>query len=489
MEKKPEPAIDTTFHDTSKVSQQFVNSPLDVFMKYMNEDILDKIHFETNLKSVQKGKPIGLSREELKVFLGINIMMSYHHLPHIAHYWSGSKDLNVQPIAESMSRDRFQSILTNLHFNDNTKMDPSNKDKLFKIKPLIDHLNQKFIGNRALSEHLSIDESMIRFKGRSSLKQYNPMKPIKRGFKLWCLSDNTGYVFQTKVYTGKAETQNASDDVKKFGLGGEVVLSLLKHITEANHKVFFDHFFSSLPLLERLKALNILACGTIRTNRKDLPSLAPDKSLKRGEFDYHSTSNGITVYKWIDKKPVHFVSNYHEVSTTTVQRRNRDGSKSTVPCPQIVEDYYKYMGGTDKHDMLRELYGVNRKNCKWWHRLFFGLLDMAIVNSFVLFCDATQKKSISCFDFRREIALGLLSFAESRLDSGQSKRRKVQYSVPPSVRLTNVGIHKPLFYDKRGRCEVCSKRGIQSRPGSKCSHCGVFLCCNYSKNCFNEYHT
>ena len=108
------------------------------------------------------------------------------------------------------------------------------------------------------------------------------------------------------------------------------------------------------------------------------------------------------------------------------------------------------MGGTDKHDMLRQLYGVNRKNCKWWHRLFFGLLDMAIANSSVLFCDATQEKSISCFDFRREIALGLLSFTERRLDSGQSKRRKEQYSVPPSVRLTNVGIHKPLFYDKRG---------------------------------------
>ena len=150
MEKKLERAIDTTFHDTSKVSQQFVNSPLVAFMKYMNEDILDKIHFETNLESVQKNKRIGLSREELKVFLGINFMMSYHHLPHIAHYWSGSKDLNVQPIAESMSRDRFQSILTNLHVNDNTKMDPSNKDKLFKIRPLIDHLKQKFIGNRAL---------------------------------------------------------------------------------------------------------------------------------------------------------------------------------------------------------------------------------------------------------------------------------------------------------------------------------------------------
>ena len=31
----------------------------------------------------------------------------------------------------------------------------------------------------------AIDEAMVKYKGRSSLKQYLPMKPIKRGFKVW----------------------------------------------------------------------------------------------------------------------------------------------------------------------------------------------------------------------------------------------------------------------------------------------------------------
>ena len=42
------------------------------------------------------------------------------------------------------------------------------------------------------------------------------------------------------------------------------------------------------------------------------------------------------------------------------------------------------MGGVDKHDMLRQLYEINRKSMKWWHRLVFGSLDMAVVNTYVV---------------------------------------------------------------------------------------------------------
>lgn len=50
----------------------------------------------------------------------------------------------------------------------------------------------------------SIDEAMIAFKGRSSMKQYVPKKPVKRGFKVWVKADAvSGYVSEIDVYTGK----------------------------------------------------------------------------------------------------------------------------------------------------------------------------------------------------------------------------------------------------------------------------------------------
>lgn len=58
--------------------------------------------------------------------------------------------------------------------------------------------------------------------------------------------------------------------------------------------------------------------------------------------------------------------------------------KKTIKCPTVVNDYNKYMGGVDKADQLRALYNINRKSKKWWHRLFWGVIDIIFVNSFVI---------------------------------------------------------------------------------------------------------
>ena len=48
--------------------------------------------------------------------------MGYHKLPAIKHYWSSSPTLGVPFIANVMARDRFQQILTALHFGNNKHM-------------------------------------------------------------------------------------------------------------------------------------------------------------------------------------------------------------------------------------------------------------------------------------------------------------------------------------------------------------------------------
>ena len=97
------------------------------------------------------------------------MIMSHHHLPAFKHYWSASSDLKVLPIKKAMTRKIFKFILGNLHVNNNHKMDKTNPDKLYKIRSLLDHLNSKLV-ERSHTENLSLDRSMIKFKGRSSLK-------------------------------------------------------------------------------------------------------------------------------------------------------------------------------------------------------------------------------------------------------------------------------------------------------------------------------
>lgn len=93
------------------------------------------------------------------------------------------------------------------------------------------------------------------------------------------------------------------------------------------NKKFFDNYFTSLSLLEKLKAENALACGTIRSNRKDVPILEENPKAPRGSLDHRITNTGIGVYKWKDTKYVMFASNYHGSEITTVSRKDSVGRK------------------------------------------------------------------------------------------------------------------------------------------------------------------
>lgn len=171
-----------------------------------------------------------------------------------------------------------------------------------------------------------------------------------------------------------------------------------------------------------------------------------------------------------------------------MRRKQKDGTCVVVSCPSVVKDYNIVMIGVDKHDQISQVYGRDRKSVKWWHRLFFGFVDMTLVNSFVIYKE-TNSAGISFFDFKREVAQGLLTLGRNNIAQAP-KRRHTEYSAPRTVRLVNVGVHIQFFDgSKILRYEVCSKKGVQSRPASKCPQCNVHLCCNSSKNCFYEFHS
>lgn len=207
--------------------------------------------------------------------------MSVNPRHHLYQYWSCDAFFNVPEISKVMAFKRFQSIMNCLHIHDNTKQKKRGKngyDKLAKVRPLIDALNRNFQKEYTPSSHQAIDDSMILFKGRSSLKQYLPMKPIKRGYKVWCRADSqTGYLLQFQVYEGKDSTRPAGR-----GLGEHVGL-LLSEAVEPGCQLFFDSYFTSTGLMEDLAQRGVLAVGTVRTNRKDLPEeMKKDNKLQKG---------------------------------------------------------------------------------------------------------------------------------------------------------------------------------------------------------------
>ncbi|KAJ8886481.1 hypothetical protein PR048_012692 [Dryococelus australis] len=120
---------------------------------------------------------LNLKEGELLGFLGINFLMGYHKLPLWKHYWSTSEDLGVPVITNGMPRDRFEIILWYLHANDNTSVPDGDKDKMYNKMSCVNKLNDRFQQVYKATRELSIDESIILFKGFYTLKQYNQRSP------------------------------------------------------------------------------------------------------------------------------------------------------------------------------------------------------------------------------------------------------------------------------------------------------------------------
>lgn len=227
--------------------------------------------------------------------------MGIKRYPSYRDCWSSAPDLHDHYISSVMDVNRFGWLLSHIHLNDNSRMpkrgDPA-FDKLYKVRPFLEEIQGKFLKCFKPGETLAVDESMIKFKGRSCLKQYMPKKPIKRGYKVWVLADKSGYCYKFQIYTGK------TGDKTEKKLGETVVKTLCECLEYTNRKIFIDNYFTSIQLMEHLREKGIYACGTINKARKELPVFKNDKDMERGKHDYSVSNYGVSAVKWKDNRCV-----------------------------------------------------------------------------------------------------------------------------------------------------------------------------------------
>jgi hypothetical protein len=90
-------------------------------------------------------------------------------------------------IKSTFSRDRCKLLLSKLYLDEPEK--PQSDGKLYYVEEMVSCLKTTFQRCRQDSSMQSIHELMAKFKGRSSIKQHLPMKPVKRGIKAWMRCD------------------------------------------------------------------------------------------------------------------------------------------------------------------------------------------------------------------------------------------------------------------------------------------------------------
>ena len=464
----------------------------EIFFLFFTSSILEHIVEQSNRYAAQcKGEQFEtwqpITVEELCAYLGFMVLMGIARLPCLRDYWKKDVIYHYVPIAGRISRDRFYDLHRYLHFTDNSTLSPPHTpgyNKLGKIAPIIAMLSDRFAAIWNPDKNISIDEAMIPFKGRSSLKQYMPLKPIKRGIKVWMRADaNNGYVSAFEVYTGK------KGNTAEKGLGAKVVKGLTEQLNGTYRHVFYDIFFSSVDLALDLFRAGLYSCGTLRSNRKGFPALLKPVVKKglgtRGNNKTYQQGN-LTVSVWQDNRPVTLISTNSDPTTTSfVERKNRDGTTSTYSCPNSLALYNQYMGGVDRNDQLRGYYHVRLKCRKYYKYVFWCLFDLVITNAFIVSQSNPDNRLKHIKDFRATLAKELIGTycgkkRAGRPSIGPSTTRFCQHHFP--MKGTDKSAH---------RCHYCHNYRKQRRETVwHCSECQLYLCHTgqQASDCFRVYH-
>ncbi len=480
-----------------------VRTPFAYFQDYYNESFMDLVCHQSNLYATQinPNSTFVLDHNLYRRFTSVTLFMSLFSLTCSRRFWSTAGRLAL--VADCIPRKEFELVKRHLQFTDN---DQYRETPLpgYKFKPLIDHFNM-VCQDIPKTEKMSIDEQILPTKTKKSkLRQYNPKKPKKWGFKIFMITDPSGIVYKIEFYLGKR-----NDSQNQLGASGAVVMRLAEIVPKhANHKLFFDNWFSSLELLQRLRENGIFALATFNTRRMPSLEFPTDSEMKktgRGtmiEKQCVVNQQIVSATKWFDNRGVHLVSNFvGSQPVTKIKRYDRlRGQIAEFPCPAAIKEYNAFMGGIDAFDSYISLYRTKiRSTRKYYLRIYFHIIDMMVINSWLLYCKdslqtgASRGSLTKLWDFKYEIAMTLSSFHQkvkrprfSNVSAGiLVKRKRGPTAAMLSIDVRQDGVdHLPLTKE-RGRCK---KPGCKSVVKTYCSKCNVHLCIS-ENNCFYSFHT
>ncbi len=148
-------------------------------------------------------------------------------------------------------------------------MNLDESDKMSKVRPFFDMMNKKCLEFRANLPNLSVDEAMIPYFGRNSCKQRIQNKPVRLGYKMWVLAEDSGYIVQFDPYQGEKSKGPQRSSTVTWGLR-EKKLSLnywMLCLKDLVTMFTWTIFFTSVRLMKFLGDNNIKASGTLRQNR------------------------------------------------------------------------------------------------------------------------------------------------------------------------------------------------------------------------------
>ena len=485
------------------ISEDGTVNPIDCYRHFITDEIISLMVRETNKYAEQYLLTNKLSKrsknlqwepttnEEMLKFLGIVIEMGLVQMPKIDYYWSKSQLYGSEIIQNTMSRDKFELLLKFLHFSNNEERNAS-QDKLAKLNPLLILLKARFKSIYTPGSVITVDETMVPWRGRLSFRQYVPGKAHKYGVKMYKVADTNGYTWNFIIYTGK---QNPTTSLSH---SQTVIMQLLEDLFGCSRTVVADNFFTSIDLAKRLLGNDTYLIGTLRRNRVGSGKAILQKKLRKGEIYGLQNGNGVKLIKWTDKRDILMISTKPSHTTALVDIRKTTPSGERIIKPQVVLDYNRGRQGTDLSDQLSAYYTCLRRSIKWYQKVAFELIfGTAVVNSYLIYKENYTTNNITILQFReslvRSLLLGMpfenLKPVPRQQTTSHLKRKLVYHQLEEmegparDVRRRCAGCYEKIRQDKSREASLATAKKIKTF----CADCDNFYCLD----CFNEkhYHT
>ena len=491
-----------------------IKTPIEYFSQFAPTSLFELIAEKSNMDSVQKtGKSLLLKKGECMQFVGATMMMSLLKLPWMKLYWATKT--RIAAIADAFSRNRYHQIRAHLKSvcDHDVPQEQRQEDRLWKVRPVLETV---LAGCLLVPRPrvVCIDEQMIPFTGKTSLKQYVPCKPNPEGIKNYVLATRDGLVLDFEPYQGKklydVETQG-----KPWSLPESVVLRLIRTLPPGT-SIYFDRYFTSIRLLDHLR-INEKMNGTGTVRKVSIPKeakLPSEKDLKKRERGTSLTSvrndGGLAITVWQDNKPVYMASTEHGSNPEDLVKRysRKERRYIDVKRPEVIRAYNQNMGGVDLNDRMVAHYRSGARTSKWTVKTMLHFLDLAAVNAWIMYkkdcqtLERTEPGPMKLLEFKYRLAEQLLEGdanggSDNSSDSSSSssdndqqapgrKRRRLVTPLPsPSTR--TYGKHLPKAHP-RAEFKRCRLPECRKLTGTECSRCRIFLCCLPNRNCYYKFH-
>lgn len=498
-EKKFIPSTPYGFNSSNNMKDA---DALDFFFEYLSLEFWEKVVEFSNSRQTPKSNYI-LTLPNLLRYLSVCMYHGALRMRAIHKIWKKGTIFYNKKVASVLKEWEFSAIGKILRVSEDPESNIN--DNLRYIRTMAEELNNNCRTKFNPGKNISLDEASMGFSGKTKNINRTRHKKKSSSFQAFAICDDAtafllGFEF---VFDNIASLQNDNSINKTQN----AVLRILDPFKGHWYWVIMDNYYTSPRLMLLLADLKFYAFGTWKHNL-GMPDMLNQKKVSLRNLEAAREQPPIVLEcqtrtiaqveqeispLWGTSFYCNSVVKFLTSLPFDMSKRLRGGQKNKLKY-LIQHLYNEYMNGVDVFDALVSYYTTYFKCSKAWKRLFFWMLDAALVNGFIS-QSPFLRKEISHVDYIINVADQLVLFAEAlemKIEE-ESETAETMFCTPATWYFTQKnqhadirlnGTHKCMKSTIANRCVLCRKNTKAKKTRSFCTTCQKPICSVH----WNDWH-